>query len=99
VSKLAIETLMKAYFHQDFREVHGGVWETVDAFVRDNPRNASRVIEEVPELLKSLPTDEQVDYWLDSLGCEYRFENHEGGSRQWLREIASRVQAGLAEQN
>ena len=98
MSRLAIETLMKAYFHQDFREVHGGMWQTVDAFVRDDPSDAGRVIVEVPELLSRLTTDAEVDTYLDSLGW-YRFETHEGGSREWLREIAQRVQARLAEQN
>lgn len=91
----AVDTLMKAYFHQDFDEVYGGMWETVDAFVDDDPRNAARVLAEIPELLSLYSTDEQLEHYLDSLGCMYRFEDHDGGSRQWLLEVADRVHARL----
>ena len=99
MDELALESLFKAYFHQDFYEVYGGVWETVDAFVRDDPIDARRILDEVPHVLDRHPSDEDVRRYLTSVGCSYRSELHDGGSREWLREISRHVQARLTEQN
>ena len=84
---------MGAYFHQDFYESYGGVWETVDQFIHDAPNNAARVPDEVRQVLKRYDTDEQVEAFLDQVGCEYLAQPGDGGYRGWLTEIARRVES------
>ena len=86
-----LKKLMAAYFHQDFDEVHGGVWETVDAYVRADPVRASLLPAEIDRVLQELPTEDEVDRYLDGLGCQYLAAPEDGGYRGWLTEIARRV--------
>ena len=91
-----LRQLMAAYFHQDFMDVHGGVWEAVDAFVRVDPGRAGALLSEIELVLRELPTEPEVDMYLDQLGCEYWAPPEEGGYRGWLTEIARRVAAATS---
>ena len=86
-----LKRLLRAYFHQDFFEVHGGVWETVDAFVADDPEGASLLPAEIVWVLDHYPSENEVDLYLDELGCQYGPQPGDGGYRGWLTEIARRV--------
>ena len=45
MSTPGLDYLLGTYFHQDFRLVNGGVWETVEAFIGDDPDDASSYLE------------------------------------------------------
>jgi hypothetical protein len=89
----ALEHLMGAYFHQDFHDLYGGVWQTLEAFVIDSPDEAARLPEEIALALSAHSSDDALERYLDQLGCEYRPQPGDGGYRGWLEEIARRVSA------
>ena len=84
---------MGAYFHQDFYVVHGGVWETVQAFVADDPEGALHLPTEIRSTLERYPDEQSCESLLDELGCEYSPQPGDGGYRGWLSEIARVVEA------
>jgi hypothetical protein len=88
----ALEHLMGAYFHQDFHDLYGGVWETLEAFAADSPNEACRLPGEIAGLLGSHPSEDAIDDYLDRLGCEYQPRPEDGGYRGWLEEIARRAE-------
>ena len=83
---------MGAYFHQDFYEAYGGVWETVDAYVADDPRR-EQLPDEIGWALEHYPDEEDLRQYVFDLGCEYRVQPEDNGYRGWLTEIARRVEA------
>ena len=87
----ALEHLMGAYFHQDFHDLYGGVWKTLEAFTAASPDEAARLPDEITRLLVSHPSDQAIEEYLDRLGCEYRPPVDSGGYRGWLEEIARRA--------
>lgn len=93
-----LEYLVKAYLHQDF-DLIGDVWANVDAFVDGSPRLAAGLPREVEWVLQRYDSEEELDAFIHRLGSELSFSDEPGGYRGWLREIARRVQARLAEQN
>jgi hypothetical protein len=88
----ALDYLLGAYFHQDFYQDHGGLWETVDAFVRDDPHQADPLPGEVEARLTVDPTEDELRDYVRSTGCEYRLQPEDGTYRDWLRAIARRVE-------
>ena len=90
----AIEHLTGTYFNQDFHVTHGGVWETVAAFMEDEPELAARLPDEIRSALIRYPTEQLVQDYLAEIGCEYRAQPGDSGYRGWLTEIARRVEAG-----
>ena len=89
----ALEHLMGAYFHQDFHDLYGGAWQTLEAFAADSPDEATRLPAEIAFVLSAHSSDDALEGYLDELGCEYRPQPGEGGYRGWLEEIARRVSA------
>lgn len=86
-----LKEMMGAYFHEDFFEVHGGVWETVDAYVTDDPIDASKLPNEIDWTLEQYPDEQDLRKYVRGLGCSYRVQPEDGGYRGWLTEIARRV--------
>jgi len=90
-----LHQLMGAYFHEDFHDVYGGVWQTVDAFIADDPAESAQLPNEIAWALTKFSTEEAMESYLTSLGCSYQPQPGEGGYRGWLTEIARRVSAAL----
>lgn len=91
----ALEQLMGAYFHQDWELFGSTHMEVVDHFVEDDPDFAATLPTEIAVVLERLPSDAAVGQYLDSLGCQILIRS-EGGYRQWLADIAARVQERLS---
>ena len=89
----ALEHLTGTYFNQDFHATHGGIWETVAAFMEDERELAERLPGEINSALINYPTEQQMQDYLTGIGCEYRVQLEDNGYRGWLTEIARRVEA------
>lgn len=92
----ALAHLMGAYFHQDFHDLYGGVWQTLAAFTSDSPVEAAELPREIARVLNAYESDHEIEGYLDRLGCEYRPEAGQGGYRAWLEDIARRVSVAPA---
>lgn len=92
----ALKRLMSAYFHQDFHDAYGGVWEAIDAFISELPEEAARTPDEIKWVLGHFETETAVEKYLDELGCDYYVRQEDGGYRGWLDAIARRVDAAIA---
>ena len=88
-----LKELMRAYFHQDFYAAYGGMWETVDAYVADDPVDSSKLPDEIGWALEHYPHEDELRQYVLELGCEYRVQPEDNGYRGWLTEIARRVEA------
>lgn len=91
----ALEQLMGAYFHQDWELFGSTHMEVVDYFVEDDPDLAATLPAEIALVLERLPSDTAVHQYLDSLGCQILIRS-EDGYREWLADIAARVQERLS---
>lgn len=94
----ALQQLMGAYLHQDY-DIVGSVEDNVDAFVSDSPELGLLLPAEVDWALDHFQAEPDLQRFLFSLGCQLSPLEGEGGYRGWLREIARRVRARLAERN
>jgi hypothetical protein len=91
----ALDYLLGAYFHQDFFDEHGGVWETVDAFIANDPHRAEQVSVEIDQLLAE-STEEEIVKHVDGAGSAYAADWDGGTYRGWLTGIADRVRRATA---
>ena len=80
------------YFHQDFYLDHGGMWQTVDAFGRDEPTLLEQLPREIEARLAEAPTEGELRNYVRAMGCEYRLQPEDGDYRTWLTAIAQRVE-------
>jgi hypothetical protein len=94
----ALKHLMSGYFHQDFGLVHGSPSDTVSAFARDSPEEAADLPEEIAWVLAEFQVEDQVERYLDQLGCEYFASPDDGGYRGWLAAIAEQVRTATAKE-
>ena len=99
MSSPALEHLVDAYFHQDWFAEHQDEWANVQDFIDREPAFAPLLPGEIGQVLADLTSDDQVKAYLDELGSCYTTSDGQGGYREWLREVARRVEAGLAEQS
>ncbi|MCW2813911.1 MAG: CdiI immunity protein [Nocardioides sp.] len=85
-----LDTLMGAYFHQDFDET-GGLRGTVDLYLdeADEPR-IGVLLTEIDLVLDTYDEPGLADL-LSSLGCAAHLEGPDA-YRSWLRSIRSRAQ-------
>ena len=88
-----LKEMMGAYFHEDFYDAYGGVWETVDAYIADDPPDASKLPREIGWALEHYPDEEDLAGYVLGLGCCYRVQPEDNGYRGWITEIARRVEA------
>ncbi|MFC7492812.1 MULTISPECIES: contact-dependent growth inhibition system immunity protein [unclassified Nocardioides] len=87
----ALEQLMGAYFHQDWKD-DGTVWDVVDLFVSHEPELARALPDEVESTLTDKSTEPELkDYVIRELGAYYLADASGGTFREWLTEIADRV--------
>ena len=95
----ALDNLLGAYFHQDWFDEHADEWATLDDFIEGEPRLAPLLPREIDQVLDEMPTEDEVDTFLRSLGSCYTTTREEGGYRGWLVEIARRVAAATGQTN
>ena len=92
----ALEYLLEAYFHQDFYEVIGGVWETVDAFIANDAHGRwtyrQRSVESWPRCLQRTTSRRSCRAPVASTCLSRKYHGYRG----WLTEIARHVEAALA---
>jgi len=93
----ALEQLMGAYFHQDWYLDADDEWGVVDRFVADAPEMAANIPAEIARVLATHLTEEAVEEYVADLGCEYAADPQDGGYREWLTEVASRVAAATSQ--
>jgi hypothetical protein len=89
----ALEYLLGTYFHQDFDLVDGGVWETVDAFVSEDPEDAQLLPSEIGNLLLTQPTEDDLKALFERFGSDFVPLPERGGYRGFLTQLAGRVAA------
>lgn len=87
----ALKQLMGAYFHEDFNEVHGCAWQTVDAFLDTEPEEADALLEEIADVLSHVPDDAETERYLARLSCHFWPGPKQGGYRGWLAAVAAYV--------
>lgn len=88
----ALAQLMGAYFHQDFYEVHGGVLEALEDFIKEEPALASALPNEIEAFLETLSDDAAIHRELRRMGCCVFVGDGAGAYRQWLSEISDKSQ-------
>lgn len=86
----ALEYLLGTYFHQDFRLEHGGVWETVDAFISENPEDAAVLPGEIERVLSTVP-ESDLRGLFDDFGSEFAPQADVGGYHGFLVRLAQRA--------
>ena len=87
----ALEYLLGTYFHQDFDLVDGGVWETVDAFLREDPEDARLLPSEIDSVLMTLPSEDDLKSLFEQFGSDFVPHPGRGGYRGFLTQLARRV--------
>ncbi|WP_243056653.1 contact-dependent growth inhibition system immunity protein [Nocardioides sp. SR21] len=85
----ALWHLMGAYLHQDY-DLTGTIDENIDRFVTETPDLAPKLPAEVEEALLELTTEEELDAFVDALGCQVLPPDNLS-HREWLTGIAARV--------
>ncbi len=86
-----LEYLLGTYFHQDFDLVDGGVWETVDAFLREAPEDAQFLPSEIDTVLRTLPSEDDLKALFERFGSDFVPLPERGGYRGFLTQLARRV--------
>lgn len=88
-----LRQLMAAYFHQDWWDEYGGVWESaVDDFARREPRRVGGAAQEIADLLDSnVESDEVLGRTLDALGNFRDPGDAPDAHIVWLREVRERL--------
>ena len=91
-----LETLLGAYFHQDW-DLEGNDWiEVVDAFARAESLEAVAAAErELRHLLRSEASSQKLQETVASLGCAYTPPASET-IESWLYQLAERLSAMLS---
>ena len=89
-----LETLMAAYYHQDWPD-QGGIWGTLDLYrshVDQAECEALRL--EIADVLETFANDSDVGDYLERLGSYVLRDSESGGYRGWLEEISRRISVG-----
>lgn len=82
-----IETLMGAYYHEDF----AGIWESLDLYINDSSTEERGILaNEIAALLDEM-TDDELDAYLEKLGSNVYLGDDPAAYRTWLEDIARRV--------
>lgn len=95
LEKNSLEYLMAAYYNEDYFVEYGGIWETLDAFLEDEPGEAPAIPGLIGDVLASYRSDGDLDRYLDDAGCDYDTHLYPGGPRAWLTDISERVENWL----
>lgn len=90
----ALKLLLGAYFHQDWFDEFADEDAAVDAFVQGEPHLSGQLQAEVEDLLGTMD-EEQLETYLDSIGCEY-LPGEATGYRGWMGQIATHLRAATA---
>jgi hypothetical protein len=92
----ALEHLMKAYFHPDWRD-DGTVWDVVDLFAFQESELAQDLPHEISGVLEAIPSEDELkNYVSHRLGSYYVPDVHGSTYREWLTQIAERVRAATS---
>jgi hypothetical protein len=93
-----LETLIGAYFHEDWKDDYGDPWSAIDDFARGENQSADEIRDLVAETLQLYPTEAALDQYLFDIGLRYRIEADGWTShRDWLLAVADRVDSILRE--
>jgi hypothetical protein len=90
----ALEYLLGTYFHQDFELENGGVWETVDVFILENPEDATALPAEIDSVLRAPAVD--LPGLFKEFGSEFAPQAEDGGHRGFLVQLAQRLESQQA---
>jgi hypothetical protein len=90
----ALEYLLGTYFNQDFDLVDGGVWETVEAFLREDPEDARLLPSEVDKVLRTQPSEGDLKALFEQFGSDFAPLEERGGYRGFLTQLARRISVG-----
>lgn len=93
-----LEQLLAGFLNQDWPDDYADVWAAVAQFVRLNAEDASLVAAEVDRLLTAAESDADLARIVhEKLGSEYLPATDGWNYRDWLEEVARRVQEQLDE--
>lgn len=93
----ALDHLLGAYLHQDWRSEATDVWGVVDLFVNEEPALASALPSEIAVLLEEqLSESDLKKIVVDDRGGYYLADRSGGTYAAWLQQIADRVRAATA---
>lgn len=89
----ALRYLLRTYYHPDWAEDHANdPWNVVLEFARSDPEIAGRAREEIGEILSSDMAEGDVRHLvMDDLDSNYLVEADGWTYRNWLDEVATRV--------
>jgi len=92
----ALNQLMGAYLHQDYDLFGDTPIDAVRTFLRDEPNMAQPLVGEIEFVLRSTPSESEVEELLRELGCQIRVEPELGyrGLLARIAEIARRPLSG-----
>ena len=94
----ALAHFVGAYYHADWAdEFNDDEWAAVDSFISGSAELASELPREIAHVLTAMPSDDDVARFLLGLGCYYTTTPEDGGYREWLTEVASRVAAATSQ--
>ena len=89
----ALWHLVGVYFNQDWLEDYADEDAAVDAFIEESDDLVALLPDEITRTLAAYPTEQELEGYLDSQGCEYRPASGIG-YRDWLTQIRSDVAPG-----
>jgi CdiI immunity protein len=89
----ALTLLLQAYLNLDWPDDYGGEpWAAVEDFSRSEP-DAAKVIGEIQSILEQRPTESDLEHLIvDELASGYLPQSDGWTYRQWLAEVAHRVE-------
>ena len=87
---------MAGYFHQDWDSYGPDSRAVVEVFVADDPELAAQLSDDVDAALAEHRTDEDMEMFVDGLGCQTDAMTPSGSYRTWLTELAAYARDALA---
>ena len=85
----SLEYFLKAYLHQDYKEVSGDEWGALDELLHDDPHHAAPLAAEIESVLEAYPDDASLEDHLVATGTDFLPPRAE--CRAWLAEVARRA--------
>lgn len=92
----AMWNLAGVYLNQDWAVEYATWREAVDAFIAESPDLAPSLPREIANVLCELRTDDELHAFFNAQGGAYRPRPEDGSYREFLTEIARRVESATA---
>ena len=87
---------MAGYFHQDWDSYGPDSRAVTEVFASEWPALAAQLSDEVDVALAEHGTDEDMEAFLEGLGCQTDAMTPSGSYRTWLTELAAYARDALA---